>query len=209
MLPSSQPVTPSFASPILPQSYNTQATSNLAKPLTPFSRGSNPSTPSLSAGSNGFASLQPSYPSSFPVTRPTINAASATSSSSISTFKTLEPTVAQSHRSNPSLSSSYNSGRPNYDLNGTGLTNDTSTVSKPQWNVMQPQSSRPETQNSRHPLTNSMTTATTTTKATMSPPPPGYNSGGFVDVLKPKVVSPPTKPSSQNFGDWKDFDPLK
>ncbi|ORY66808.1 hypothetical protein BCR35DRAFT_308461 [Leucosporidium creatinivorum] len=143
----------------------------------------------------------PSFPSSFPVA--VASPPPPPTTAGLKNFAALQPSrpglgspaaSSNSVASQPASmsSSSYSTGRPNYDLGPTSTSAAPSSIftapppapaaAKPSWNVLPPVSS----------------------PAPSPSMPPGFAPGG---VLQPKVVAP-KKVEGQNFGAWKDFDPL-
>ncbi|KAK4053288.1 Protein kinase domain-containing protein ppk32 [Microbotryomycetes sp. JL221] len=205
-------LTPAFSTPVTPAlspSINSSFSPSLnTAPLAPAhsARPSVASTgsytghasPPLSTAalSSVSASVQPSYPSSFPIT------SRQTPTPSINNFATLQPTTNKTINLNRQSSHSvnYSAGRPNYDLNGSMSTIPLS--SKPQWNVVTPQQQKSSIQPAITPSSVTSTRTTATTNSIVAPP--GYNAG----VLEPKIVAP-KKPVTTDFSAWADFDPLK
>lgn len=165
------------------------------------SRATNPSLgaqplPSSAFNASAFPSPSPPplpaasvFPSSFPVAQ---QAPPPPPSNNLKSFAALQPSRAiepssmapRNAGNSASTASSYNAGRPNYDLGSIPTSIAAPSVfgggpnapQKSQWNVVP------------------------------SAAPPGFAGAGA--VLQPKVVAQ-NKPSADAFGDWSDFDPLK
>lgn len=146
----------------------------------------------------------PSFPSSFPVAAASPPPAPVPTAG-LRNFAALQPSrpalgspvpSSASVSSAPVSNSGYNTGRPNYDLGASS-----SSSNAPSSIFTSP----PPTQSARPSQPPSWNVLPPVSSPAPSPSlPPGFGGAG---VLQPKVLAP-KKVEGQNFGAWKDFDPL-
>ncbi|SCZ90255.1 BZ3500_MvSof-1268-A1-R1_Chr9g10767 [Microbotryum saponariae] len=158
-----------------------------------------PTTSSLSSMTLASPPPPPAAPSAF----------ASSSSNSMSSFTSLEPTRSSlsslpslPNQTNNSTTSSYSSPRPNYHSLTTTTTNTLPPL------VPNSSSFSPPNPNPWASSTPSQPSISIAYVAPV-PAPPSAPTPKQWDVLQPKVVAQPRKPSNGDFGAWSDFDPLK
>ncbi|KDE06107.1 SCY1 protein kinase [Microbotryum lychnidis-dioicae p1A1 Lamole] len=137
------------------------------------------------------------------------SAFASSSSNSMSSFTSLEPTRSSlsslpslPNQTNNSTTSSYSSPRPNYhSLTATTTTTNTLPPLVPNSSSFSPPNPNPWASSTPSQPSMSM--------SYVAPAPPSTPAPKQWDVLQPKVVTQPRKPSNGDFGAWSDFDPLK